>query len=49
MGDTDGRYDPRLSNDRLVRGLQGTMSEAEHSLLRPRFTAGRVSQVPRGA
>lgn len=29
IGDTDGIDDPRLYNDRLLLGLQGTMSEAE--------------------
>ena len=32
IGDTDGLYDPRLYNDRLLLGLKGTMSEAEHYL-----------------
>jgi DNA invertase Pin-like site-specific DNA recombinase len=36
IGDTDGIDDPRLSNDRLVLGLQGTMSEAELYLMRQR-------------
>ena len=48
MGDTDGLYDPRLYNDRLLLGLKGTMSEAEPYLLRQRLTAGRVSKVQRG-
>ena len=48
IGDTDGLYDPRLYNDRLLLGLKGTMSEAEHYLLRQRLTAGRVSKVQRG-
>jgi len=48
IGDTDGIYDPRLYNDRLWLGLKGTMSEAEHYLLRQRFTAGRLSKVQRG-
>jgi DNA invertase Pin-like site-specific DNA recombinase len=37
IGDTDGLYDPRLYNDRLLLGLKGTMSEAEHYLLRQQF------------
>src|SRR5262247_2711496 len=48
IGDTDGVYDPRLYNDRLLLGLKGTMSEAEHYLLRQRLTAGRLSKVQRG-
>jgi len=48
MGDTDGIYDPRLSNDRLLLGLKGTMSEAELSWMRQRLHAGRLSKVQRG-
>ncbi|MDY7080427.1 MAG: recombinase family protein, partial [Chloroflexota bacterium] len=29
IADSDGVYDPRLFNDRLLLGLKGTMSEAE--------------------
>jgi DNA invertase Pin-like site-specific DNA recombinase len=48
IGDTDGIYDPRLSNDRLLLGLKGTMSEAELYVMRQRFNAGRLSKVQRG-
>jgi len=48
IGDTDGIDDPRLYNDRLLLGLKGTMSEAEHYLMRQRFNAGRLSKVQRG-
>src|SRR5215470_3764285 len=48
IGDTDGIYDPRLYNDRLLLGLKGTMSEAELHWLRLRLDAGRLSQVQRG-
>src|SRR5499433_1473006 len=48
IGDTDGVYDPRLYNDRLLLGLKGTMSEAELYLMRQRLNAGRVSKVQRG-
>lgn len=48
IGDIDGIYDPRLYNDRLLLGLKGTMSEAEHYLLRQRLNAGRLSKVHRG-
>jgi DNA invertase Pin-like site-specific DNA recombinase len=34
--DTEGVYDPRLWNDRLLLGLKGTMSEFELGLLRQR-------------
>src|SRR5881409_4034084 len=48
IGDTDGVYDPRLYNDRLLLGLKGTMSEAELYMLRQRLNAGRLSKVQRG-
>jgi DNA invertase Pin-like site-specific DNA recombinase len=43
IADTDGIYDPRLYNDRLLLGLKGTMSEAELHLIRNRLDAGRLS------
>lgn len=49
IADSDGVYDTRLYNDRLLLGLKGTMSEAELHLLRLRLAAGRMSQVRRGA
>ncbi len=48
IGDTDGVYDPRLYNDRLLLGLKGTMSEAELYMMRQRLNAGRLSKVQRG-
>lgn len=48
IGDTDGLYDPRLYNDRLLLGLKGTRSEAEHDLMRQRLNAGRLRKVQRG-
>lgn len=48
IGDTDGVYDPRPYNDRLLLGLKGTMSEAELYMLRQRLNAGRLSKVQRG-
>jgi DNA invertase Pin-like site-specific DNA recombinase/tRNA(Ser,Leu) C12 N-acetylase TAN1 len=48
IADSDGIYDTRLYNDRLLLGLKGTMSEAELHLLRLRLTAGRMNQVRRG-
>jgi DNA invertase Pin-like site-specific DNA recombinase len=48
IADTDGIYDPRLYNDRLLLGLKGTLSEAELHLIRSRLDAGRLSQVQRG-
>src|SRR5262249_41676368 len=48
IGDTDGIYDPRLYNDRLLLGLKGTMSEAELYLMRQRLQAGRLRKGQRG-
>ena len=48
IGDTDGVYEPRLYNDRLLLGLKGTMSEAALYLMRQRLNAGRLRQVHRG-
>jgi DNA invertase Pin-like site-specific DNA recombinase len=48
IADSDGIYDPRLYNDRLLLGLKGTLSEAELHWLRSRLDAGRLSQVQRG-
>ena len=46
--DADGVYDPRLSNDRLLLGLKGTMSEFELSLLRQRSFEAICSKAKRG-
>jgi DNA invertase Pin-like site-specific DNA recombinase len=46
--DAEGVYDPRLTNDRLLLGLKGTMSEYELSLLRQRGLAARDSKAKRG-
>jgi DNA invertase Pin-like site-specific DNA recombinase len=46
--DPDGVYDPRHTNDRLLLGLKGTMSEYELSLLRQRGLAARDSKAQRG-
>src|ERR1700756_3404406 len=46
--DSDGAYDPRLVNDRLLLGLKGTMSEYELSLMRQRGIAARDSKALRG-
>ena len=46
--DPDGVYEPRLTNDRLLLGLKGTMSEYELSLLRQRGLAARDSKAKRG-
>ena len=41
IADAEGVYDPRVYNDRLLLGLQGTLSEAELHLLHQRLKAGR--------
>jgi DNA invertase Pin-like site-specific DNA recombinase len=41
-------YDPRDVNDRLILGLQGTMSEFELSLLRQRARQAFEQKVGRG-
>ncbi len=46
--DTDGVYEPRQTNDRLLLGLKGTMSEYELSLLQQRGLAARNSKAQRG-
>jgi DNA invertase Pin-like site-specific DNA recombinase len=48
LADTDGVYDPRAYNDRLLLGLRGMFSEAELHLLQLRLEAGRMRQVERG-
>ena len=48
IGDTDGVYDPRLYNDRLLLGLKGTMSEAELYLMRQRLNTGRLRKAQHG-
>jgi DNA invertase Pin-like site-specific DNA recombinase len=48
LADTDGVYDPRNYNDRLLLGLRGMMSEAELHLLQLRLHAGRQRQIERG-
>ena len=49
IADTDGVYDPRTYNDRLLLGLRGMFSEAELHLLHLRLEAGRMRQVERGS
>jgi DNA invertase Pin-like site-specific DNA recombinase len=49
LADTEGVYDPRAYNDRLLLGLRGMFSEAELHLLHLRLEAGRMRQVERGS
>ena len=46
--DDEGIYDVRQSNDRLLLGLKGTLSEAELSWFRQRAQAGLLSKARRG-
>jgi DNA invertase Pin-like site-specific DNA recombinase len=46
--DPEGIYDPRLSNDRLLLGLRGTMSEFELSMLRQRSLEAIRQKASRG-
>jgi DNA invertase Pin-like site-specific DNA recombinase len=46
--DTEGIYDPRLLNDRLLLGLKGTMSEFELGLLRQRSHEASRQKARRG-
>jgi DNA invertase Pin-like site-specific DNA recombinase len=48
LADTEGIYDPRNHNDRLLLGLRGMLSEAELHLLQLRMAAGRQRQIERG-
>ena len=46
--DPDGVYDPLLTNDRLLLGMKGTMSEFELSLLRQRSMEALRQKAMRG-
>jgi len=46
--DPEGIYDPRVSNDRLLLGLKGTMSEFELNLLRQRSLQAILHKAKRG-
>ena len=46
--DPEGIYDPRLSNDRLLLGLRGTMSEFELGVLRQRSLEAIRQKARRG-
>ncbi len=46
--DIEGIYDPRFSNDRLLLGLKGTMSEFELSLFRQRSEQAIRQKAQRG-
>lgn len=46
--DPEGVYDPRASNDRLLLGLKGTLSEYELTLLRQRALSAVREKAARG-
>lgn len=46
--DEEGVYDPRSTNDRLLLGMKGTMSEMELSLLRQRSVEALKLKAARG-
>jgi len=46
--DPEGAYDPRQSNDRLLLGLKGTMSEFELTLMRQRSFEAIHAKAGRG-
>jgi DNA invertase Pin-like site-specific DNA recombinase len=47
--DTDAVYDPRLTNDRLLLGMKGTISEMEVASFRERAQAALRQKAQRGA
>src|SRR3954454_5817128 len=48
LADQDGVYDPHDTNDRLLLGLKGTMSEFELCTLRNRMDRGRLHKAELG-
>jgi DNA invertase Pin-like site-specific DNA recombinase len=46
--DPEGAYDPRITNDRLLLGLRGTMSEFELNVLRQRSLEAIRQKASRG-
>src|SRR6266852_1014385 len=48
LGDQDGIYDAQDSNDSLVLGLKGTMSEVELTTMRNRLERGKLHKAERG-
>ena len=48
LADQDGIYDTNDTNDRLVLGLKGTMSEVELSTMRNRLERGKLHKAERG-
>jgi DNA invertase Pin-like site-specific DNA recombinase len=48
LADEDGVYDPQDTNDRLLLGLKGTISEFELVTMRNRLERGRLNKAKRG-
>jgi len=48
LADQDGVYDANDTNDRLVLGLKGTMSEVELATMRNRLERGKLHKAQRG-
>jgi DNA invertase Pin-like site-specific DNA recombinase len=48
LADEDGIYDPKDTNDRLLLGLKGTISEFELVTMRNRLERGRLHKAQRG-
>lgn len=48
LADADGVYDPSEFNDRLLLGLNVTISEAELHILRARLHQGKLNNARRG-
>lgn len=48
LADEDGVYDPQDTNDRLLLGLKGTISEFELVTMRNRLERGRLNKARRG-
>ena len=48
LADEDGVYDPQDTNDRLLLGLKGTISEFELVTMRNRLERGRLNKAHRG-
>lgn len=46
--DLDGVYDPALTNDRLLLGMKGTISEFESNLFRQRSSEAIIQKARRG-
>ena len=48
LADEDGVYDPQDTNDRLLLGMKGTISEFELVTMRNRLERGRLNKAQRG-